>query len=101
MQKIANAFFAFIAAFACDGGRLVVRYLLKLAVVNFGHIGKTRPETLVVLSTKRIYTKHIYVVGDQHQTPGTHIGIQAARGVRQDQISYPEHSENTHRKRYL
>ena len=66
---VASAFKSLVG----DRCRLFVRDLLKFAVVNLGHVRKTRSEPLVIRSAQRINSHAIQMVRDQHQTAGRHI----------------------------
>src|SRR5690348_6029332 len=55
---------------------------LKFDVIRLGHVRKSRTETFVILTQKRISSHQVEMVGDQHQTALRHIGVETAGGVR-------------------
>ena len=63
----------------------LIDWLYFKRIVGAGHVGKARPEPIIIRSNQRVVAEQIDVIGDQHEIAGLPVGIHSAAGIRHDQ----------------
>ena len=88
-----------IHAFAKDGVRVAgdgSKCLAQGRVVGDGHVGKARTQRLFVGTGEGRYAHEVQVVGHEHQVAGRPRGLEATRGVGEQDRTHAEAAHDAH-----
>ena len=68
------------------------------AGIHLAHVRKAHAETLVIRSDERIASQHVDVIVDDHQRALSEPGVDAAGGIREDDLLHAEPAHHPRRK---